>query len=275
MSILDREVSTHIKRGFEISQRKTLKYGKRIYLERQKSQLLGIVSSTEGIYIYYVDGDSSVANIQEFLKDYGKFFDDMKFGKEDKAYFICSGNIDEKLFRDLKKSLIRSKASDIVRIKSFGNKNVIIDEAPLEKKKSKEKITEIKTEKSPTVKIDEKAVLDEIRLVQFVREKKERGYEIQLFQILRHAKYKVDHERLHKGARFDLVLGEDEIAIELKIIKDSSEFDRLFGQIHRYKDQFRKVIILLKDEFGNPSIMNTEIERIKQLDPEKIEIVVK
>lgn len=275
MSALDREILKYTKRGFEVSQKRTLKYGKRIFLKREKGGFFW--SEYECIYIYYVDGDASINHMREFLKDYNKFYNKMEFDEGDKGYFICSGSMDNKLFRDLKKSLIRDKEIlSTIKVKCLRKKPITKKKVTLEEERIKERITEREiVRRRVKVEIDEKKILRAIKSISFTRAKREREYETQLYQYLQAKDYPVEHERSRRGARFDLVLGENEIAIEIKIIRNASVFDALFGQIHRYKDEFRKIFVVLIDEFRNPSVMKREIRRIEEIEPKKIKVIVK
>jgi len=104
MSALDNELAKYKKKGFEVRQRRTLKHGERIYLEKERADSSG---AYYGIYIYYVEGDSNASNIQEFLKDYIEFYAYARFDEYDKGFFICSGSIGEGLFRNLKNALVK------------------------------------------------------------------------------------------------------------------------------------------------------------------------
>ena len=129
--------------------------------------------------------------------------------------------------------------------------------------------------KLETVNVNKKEVIELWNYMNSKISELEKEYEKQLYQWLRAKKYSVVHESLRRGARFDLVLGDDEIAVELKIIRSSGDFRHLIGQILQYRDQFRKIIIVLIDQFRNPSIMKKEIRRIKEMAPKDIEVVIK
>jgi len=145
----------------------------------------------------------------------------------------------------------------------------------LEEEHIRERITEREiTRRRVKAEINEKKLLEDIKMVSFTRSEKEKGYEIQLYQWLSAKGYPVEHESMRRGARFDLVLGED-VAIELKVIRSASIFNSLIGQIDHYKDQFRKIIVVLIDELRNPDIMKREIARVEKLDPEKIKVIQK
>jgi len=213
------------------------------------------------------------------LKDYGKFYNAENFDTRDKGIFMCSGKIDKELFRDLRKALIKDRdIASTIRIKSTPAKVIIRkSKKVIEEERIKERITEreITRRKVTVERISFRSVLKAIRDISFIPSKKEKEYEKQLYQWLRAKKYSVVHESLRRGARFDLVLGDDEIAVELKIIRSSGDFRHLIGQILQYRDQFRKIIIVLIDQFRNPSIMKKEIRRIKEMAPKDIEVIIK
>lgn len=104
MSALDNELAEYKKKGFEVRQRRTLKHGERVYLEKERDDSSG---AYYGIYIYYAEGDCNASNIREFLKDYSEFYVYARFDKYDKGFFICSGSIEERLFGNLKKALVK------------------------------------------------------------------------------------------------------------------------------------------------------------------------
>ncbi len=151
------------------------------------------------------------------------------------------------------------------------------EKTEFQQEKIKEKIVEREITRTniKTEKVSFEKVLRVVKSVSFISSDKEKEYENQLYQYIQATGYDVSHEKSRRGARFDLVVGDDEVAIELKIIKGSSEFQRLIGQVIQHKSQFKNIIILLIDKFGNPSVMKQEIKRIRDIDPENIAIVVK
>jgi predicted nucleotide-binding protein len=101
MDLLDREILKYEKRGFEILQRRRVKSGLRIYLEKD----LGRFSGFYGVYFYYVDGFASIQTIRDCIKDYLKFYENENFGEGDKGFLVCS-EVDKKAFNALKKAKI-------------------------------------------------------------------------------------------------------------------------------------------------------------------------
>lgn len=278
MSVLENEITKYKKKGFKPRQKRTLKYGKRVYLKKERGGISGWLGGFDALYIYYAEGDSNTNNIREFLKDYSRFYEKHDFDTGDKGKFMCSGKMDKRLFRDLKKALVRDEdISRTISVKTLPRVVIEKRKKVIEEEKIKERITEreITRRKVTEERISFRGVLGTIKKTQFIKAKKERGYENQLYQFLRAKKYPVVHERLRTGARFDLVLGEDEVAIELKIIKSSGQFNSLYGQIARYKDYFEKVVIVLIDEMRNPSVMNSEIKRLQKIDPKNIVVITK
>jgi len=102
VDILEKEILKYEKKGFKVEQRRTLKYGSRTFLKKKT----GILSSRR-VYIYYIDGDATSDSLRECFKDYVKFYEAEGFGEGDKGFFLSSGSADEKLFKDLRKVMIR------------------------------------------------------------------------------------------------------------------------------------------------------------------------
>ena len=283
MSVLESEVKKYLKKDFTVRQKRTLKQGKRIILIKKKGGLGGVLGEKTVVYLYSPKGDSDTRAIREFLKDYKQFYKKYDFDEGDKAVFLSSGEIDKGLFRDLKKALVRDK--DILHtIKTKTLPKMTLHKIVAKKSKrivEEERIRERITEREITRRriseehISVRGVLKAIRDVPFIKSKKEKGYEKQLYQYLFAKNYTVLHESSRRGARFDLVLGNNEVAVELKIIKSSSDFRPLIGQIIQYRDQFKKIIVVLIDRFGNPSVMKQEIKRIEGLSRGNIKVIVK
>jgi hypothetical protein len=196
-----------------------------------------------------------------------KMTKDEMIDKMAKSKALTKANI-MKFLREVKERTVKKE----VKAKAVVSKKKLA----LEEEHIRERITEREiTRRRVTAEINDKKLLEEIKAIPFTRSEKEKGYEIQLYQWLSAKGYPVEHESTRRGARFDLVLGEDDVAIELKVVRSASIFDSLFGQVARYKDQFRKIIVVLIDEFRNPGIMKREIARLEELDPEKIKVIQK
>jgi hypothetical protein len=261
MDSLEMEILKYEKKGFKVAQKRTLKHGLRIFLKREREGLL--FSGFDGIYLYYVDGNATPDSFRECLKDYIRFYEHEEFDEGDKGFFLCSGSLDEKLFKDLRKAVIREEYRNTIKAISLGKEVIAQPRIEKEPKKIAEKAGRISVEK----------VLDVLKSTPLVPQPKEKAYEAQLYTALNARGFHVDYESQRRGARFDLVVGD--IAIELKIVKNSSIFDALYGQVSRYHDQFRSIIIVLIDQFRNPSVMNSEIERLKKISPRNIEVILK
>ncbi len=98
---LEKEILKYEKKGFKKDHKKTLKYGLRTYVEK------GGIFTTQGVYFYYVDGDTTTESLRECFKDYEKFYENKNFDSSDKGIFLVNGTVDEKLFKDLRKAMIR------------------------------------------------------------------------------------------------------------------------------------------------------------------------
>lgn len=94
-STLEKEIFKREKKGFKVDSRRTLKYGLRVILIKKT----GLFGTDEADYIYYVDGEATTDSMREFFKDYVKFCGNY----ESKGFFLSKGNIDEKLFKDLRR----------------------------------------------------------------------------------------------------------------------------------------------------------------------------
>jgi|GEM_PF-3852876 rRNA maturation endonuclease Nob1 len=199
-----------------------------------------------------------------------KMTKDEMISKIAKSKALTKANIIQFL-RETKLQVAKRETKDIKAKATTSKKKLSLEEEHI-----RERITEREIiRKRVTAEINDKKLLEEIKAISFTRSEKEKGYEIQLYQWLSGKGYPVEHESTRKGARFDLVLGKDDVAIELKVVRSTSVFDSLFGQVDRYKDQFRKIIVVLIDEIRNPDIMKREIARLEKLDPERIKVIQK
>jgi hypothetical protein len=261
MDSLENEILKYKKKGFKVAQRRTLKHGLRVYMKREHEGFL--FTHFEGIYLYYVDGECSYDSLRECFKDYQRFYEDNEFDEGDKGFYLCSGSLDEKLYKDIRKDLIEDDSiRNSIKPMSLGKEVITKPEREIEPEKHIRKVEHTNLEK----------IVDAIKSIELVPQPKEKAYEAQLYTALRAKGFDVDYESQRRGYRFDLVIGD--IAVELKVVKNTSIFNSLYGQVSRYCDQFSKIIIVLIDEFRNPSVMKQEIARLKKISP-NIEVIVK
>lgn len=262
MNSLEQEISKYEKKGFKVEKRK-LKYGSRTFLFKKKAY--GFLTG-EAVYIYYVDGIATTDSLSECFKDYEKYYKEKEGDFNIKGFFLCSGSCEEKLFKGLRATIRKDKIRNSIKLSSLGK--------PTEIETGKEQpTTEVK--KGQPEKVSLTKVRNAIEEILFIPSEKEMHYETQVYQSLRAKGFDVVYERSKTGARFDLVVGKDEIAIEIKVIKKAKQLYDLIGQIIHYRDQFEKIIVLLIDELRNPSLMKQEMERIEELAPEKIIVIKK
>jgi hypothetical protein len=102
MDSLEKEILKYEEKGFTVVQRRSLKYGSRIFLLKHGGLILG----DEAVYIYSVNGDCTIDALRECFKDYVKFYEAEGFDSRDKGLFLCSGSLDLKLFRNVRKATI-------------------------------------------------------------------------------------------------------------------------------------------------------------------------
>lgn len=123
--------------------------------------------------------------------------------------------------------------------------------------------------------ISDEKLLKELRYAPLVSAKKETDYESQLSEWLSKRGIPIERAKPRKRDKFDLVLGKNDVAVELKKVRTVRAFDRLVGLIYRNKDRYRKIFVVLVDELQDPKTIRKEAERIKKMDPEKIKVIVK
>jgi 5-methylcytosine-specific restriction endonuclease McrA len=105
MDVFEKEILKYEKKGFKIDHKRTLKHGLRKVLFKKG----GLLGTDVVIYLYCVDGDASTDSFREFFKDYGRYYEEKNLDPNDgdRGLFVSSGYADEKLFRDLRKAMIR------------------------------------------------------------------------------------------------------------------------------------------------------------------------
>jgi len=233
MDLLEKEVLKYEKRGFKVVQRRTLKYGYRIFLKKEH----GFLGGFEGVYIYYVDGDCSVDALRECFKDYVKFYEDQEFGRGDKGFFICSGTVDEKLFKDLRKAMIEDE--DIrksIKIMILGGKSERVG-----REKEASKLAE-SVSKERLVKAED--IIKQIKKFSPPRApKSEKDLQNMLISYLQAYYPSIQTRMAYERAEIDATVGD--VGIEIKYQPSASEFDRLYGQVDKYCRYLSKVIIVI------------------------------
>jgi predicted nucleotide-binding protein len=106
MSLLKNEIGKYEKKGFEVSQRRKLKYGSRAFLNKKRK---GILAGSDHVYLYFAEGNCTVDSLHECFRDYVKIYEQEGFSEEDRGFFICSGTFEEKLFRRIRKLSIENE----------------------------------------------------------------------------------------------------------------------------------------------------------------------
>lgn len=249
MSALEKEVKKYKKKGFESRQKRTLKYGKRVVLLKKQGGLGGWLGGFEGIYIYYVDGDSNTRNIREFLKDYSRFYEKNEFGEGDKGIFMCSGRIDKGLFRDLRKALVQDyDISGSISVKALPRVIAKKTRRVIEEKRIRERIAEreITRRRVTTERVSTRGLIRKIEKFEPpTRPKKEKQLENMLVSYLQ-AFYNVRTQLTYERARIDAEIGT--IGIEIKHQPSAGDFDRLYGQIEKYLKHLDSVIAVISSE---------------------------
>jgi len=233
MSLLEKEILKYEKKGFKVVQKRTLKYGSRTFLKKKGSFLGGF----EGVYIYSLDGDATTDSLRECFKDYVKFYEAEEFDEGDKGFFICSGYVDEKLFKDLRKAMIRDETT----------RNTMKLISPKETKK------EVFEEEQPRRKVEEiegkvpkfESILQRVKAFSpHKKPEKEKELENMLVSYLEaFFPHQIRTQMTYEKARIDAQIGK--IGIEIKYKPNASELNRLYGQVEGYCRHLDRVIVVI------------------------------
>jgi hypothetical protein len=229
MDYLGKEILRYKKKNYEVEQRRTLKYGSRAFLKKKG----GFWGTDSCVYIYYVEGDATTDSYSEFLKDYVKFFQNNDFDSSDKGLFLCSGNCDQKLFRDLKKAMIEN---DHVRnsIKLMSLREAT--EKKVEERQPRREVEEANAESSEILSRIKKFTIHK-------KPKTEKDLDSMLVHYLSAFYPDIQTQVSYQNARIDAQVGK--VGIEIKYQPSAGEFDRLYGQTEKYLKSLEKVIVVI------------------------------
>jgi len=229
MDFLEKEILKYEKKEFKVQQKRTLKYGSRTFLKKKG----GFFGTDSDVYIYYVDGDATTNNYREFFKDYLKFYQDNDFESSDKGLFLCSGNCDEKLFKDLRKAMIRDDdVRNSIKLLSAG-------EATEKEVEEKQPRREVERE---TAECGE--ILGKIKKFTIHKmPKSEKDLDSMLVHYLSAFYPDIQTQQAYQNAKIDAQIGN--VGIEIKFQPSAGEFDRLYGQVEKYLKGLEKVIVVI------------------------------
>jgi len=231
MNVLDKEILKYEKRGFKVLQKRTLKHGSRTFLKKKG----GFLGGFEGVYIYYVDGNATTDSLRECFKDYVKFYEAEEFGEGDKGFFLCSGSVDGKLFKDLRKAMIRDDdVRNSIKLISLGK--VAREEEEVEEKQPRREV------EKATVGIRE--ILAKIEKFPIHKmPKTEKDLDSMLVSYLSASYPDIQTQVAYQNAKIDAQIGN--VGIEIKFQPSASEFNRLYGQTENYLKGLEKVIVVI------------------------------
>ena len=250
MNPLEKEILKYEKRGFKIIQKRTLKHGLRVFLKKKFGILAG--GGFLGVYIYYVDGECTTDSLRECFKDYVKFYEVEEFGKGDKGFYMCSGSLDEKLFKDLRKAMISDEEiRNNIKTISLGRETT-------ERTANRER-PKLKSEKT-TREIGE--IITTIKKFAIHRmPKNERELDSMLVHYLSAPYPNISTKVAYQNTKIDAQI--ENVGIEIKYQPSSSEFDRLYGQIDKYLKYLEKIIVVIGYE-RNRELTETFEKRLKE-----------
>jgi hypothetical protein len=236
MDSLEKEILKYEKKGFKIESKQTLKNGSRIFLKKKT----GILSSMM-VYLNYVDGNATTDCFYEFFRNYERLHKEGNWSKGDMGIFLCSGVCDEKVFKELRKAMIKDdRIRNSIKLRSLG-------------KTTEEEEVEEETEiEAPRRKVTEEGEIETPNLTNLIEKikkfsplrvpNKEKQLEDMLLSYLSHS-YTIHPQQTYERATIDARIGN--IGIEIKFRPSATDFDRLFGQIDKYRRYLEKIIIVI------------------------------
>lgn len=144
---------------------------------------------------------------------------------------MCSGDVDEKLFKDLRKALIEDEdARNSIKLIIIAGK--VEKEVTTAPKVSKERLTDVAD------------IINHIKKFRPPKKpKSEKEFQNMLISYL-YAHYPdIQTQLAYERARIDAVIGR--VGIEIKYQPNASELDRLYGQVEKYCKYLDKVIVVI------------------------------
>jgi hypothetical protein len=247
MDALEKEILKYEKNDFKAIQRRTLKHASKVVLKRKRYGGLG----SDNVCVYYVDGDCTVDCLRECLKDYAKFHGEVVsgIGESGKGTLLCSGDADDRLFKDVRKALIRDEdARNSIKLVGLGKatQREVREEQP---KRGVQKATAESSEILARIK----------KYTTRKMPKSEKDLDSMLVSYL-YAFYP-DISTRNTYENVDAQIGDT--GIEIKYQPNRSDFDRLYGQIDRFLKHLEKVIVVIGYEKSR-ELTETFEKRIKE-----------
>jgi hypothetical protein len=247
MDSLEKEILKYEKKEFKVQQKRTLKYGSRTFLKKKG----GFLGTDTCVYIYYVDGNASTDSFREFFKDYAKSYQEANFDSGDKGLFLCSGNCDEKLFKDLRKAMIRDEnVRNSIKLLGLGETT----EKEVKEKQPRREAKEATGESSEILSRIKKFTIHK-------KPKTEKDLDSMLVHYLSAFYPDIQTQLAYQNARIDAQIGD--VGIEIKFQPSAGEFDRLYGQTEKYLKSLEKVIVVIGYERTRELTENFE-KRMKE-----------
>jgi hypothetical protein len=253
MDVLEKEIMKYEKKGLKIIQKRTLKYGLRVFLKKKFGFFEGgsLGGGFLGVYIYYVDGDATTNSLRECLKDYEKFYEAEEFGEGDKGFFLCSGRTDDELFKDLRKAMIRDdNTRNSIRLLNLGETT----ERETEEDKPRRGIEKASAESSEILSRIKKFTIHKMP-------KTEKDLDSMLVHYLSAFYPDICTQVAYQNTKIDAQIGD--VGIEIKYQPSSGELDRLYGQTEKYLKHLEKVIVVIGYEKSR-ELTETFEKRIKE-----------
>jgi len=116
-------VDEYTKKDFTVEKKRTTKLAQWYYLVSK-----GGLFHTDGVFLYFVDGDVKIAHMNDFVKRLIAYYDNGDLDYRDQAILIHSGELNSREFRKLAKRSMIDDAYKIIKIKKI--KSDIPKDAP-------------------------------------------------------------------------------------------------------------------------------------------------
>ena len=249
-------LDSYKKQGFNIENRRKTKLAEWAILKKEREGFFAF--GHDAIYLYHIEGDVKLANMNDFIKRYKQIYEDQGFDSKDQGVISYTGSLNTAEFRKLAKNLLdgdQYKGMKIKQIKSTSTKKARakLKSRRFEEEEIKEKIT---IERETTRKVMEEVEVSISTIRQSINKwkriapkatgrGKERQMTLSMTGFLASAFPEITLEQSLGGNRIDAVI--EKIGIEAKYRPDQSEINRLYGQVDDYLRFLDHIIVVFFD----------------------------
>jgi hypothetical protein len=249
-------LASYKKQGFNIEKKRKTKLAEWAVLTKDKEGFLSF--GKDEIYVYHVEGDVKLANMNDFLKRYRKIYEDVGFESTDKGLLSYTGLLNVKEFRKVAKNFLDKDQYKGMKIKQVKSRSLQetktkVKRKRLEKEEIKEKITvvcEIPRKVVDEIEVSVKSIKRNINrwkknAPRVTGRGKEMKMTLSMTGFLSSAFPNILLEQRLSGNRIDAVI--DKIGIEAKYRPNQNDINRLYGQVDDYLRYLEHIIVVFFD----------------------------